>query len=149
MTYFNHHTVNTGHNRRSARSEVSDAAVAEMRRWLDIMRAGEPLAVIDDVYSCELLAVNNSLADFIIGYHDSKMRQFDVIRFVVCLHSRYKRKAWEIVEGEGEPPHVPFIAARIINPMYVHPDLSDFERCIAWAFFESRNNDKKDNSHNR
>ncbi|CAM3042610.1 hypothetical protein [Dichelobacter nodosus] len=55
----------------------------------------------------------------------------NVIRFTVCLHSQTAEECWRIVEGEGRPPENPFIAVLIIN-------LADFERCIAWGFYESK-----------
>ncbi len=135
--YFNHYTVNTGHNRRSHRSEVDDQIIEVLKGWFEQMKDGEPLAIIDDVYSCQLLDHNSKMADFIIGYNTPDMKSFDVLRFVVCLHSRYKRKAWSIVEAEGEPLDAPFIAVRLINPELSSPELGDFERCMAWMFADA------------
>lgn len=137
MKYFYHVTVNTGHIRRSYQHEVAPDNIQTMKEWFARMKSGEKIEIYPS-YTCELLYSSSKLADFIVGFHSPKDgAEYDVIRFVVCLHSREKPRAWEIVEGNGRPLDCPFIAARIVNPQYVESDLADFERCIAWGFYFS------------
>ncbi len=135
MKYFNHVTVDTGHSRRSYRDEVSDDVIATMADWVKRMKEDNEVINIYDNYTCQLLHINSKMADFIVAI-DKDGVEYDVLRFTVCLHSRYKQQAWQTVDGKGEAPQVPFIAVKLINPLFVDMSLGDFERCLAWGFLE-------------
>lgn len=138
MTYFKHVTVNTNHTCNSRREEVRDGVVETMIDWFYKMKKGEVINIYDN-YFCKLIKSNSKMADFIISAKQADSIYSDnVIRFTVCLHSRTAKECWLIVEGEGQPPDNPFIAVLIINPMLIDVNLADFERCIAWGFYESR-----------
>lgn len=141
MQYFNHVTVNTGHSRRSFRNEVADDVVQTMKEWFASMSAGETVNIYDD-YFCSLLHSNNTMADFSVTVKQKSV-EYDVLRFTVCLTSQYRKRCWQIVEGEGGAPEAPFIAVRLINYEFADPALGDFERCLAWGFVESKKNVKQ------
>ncbi|CAM3033652.1 hypothetical protein [Dichelobacter nodosus] len=137
MKYFKHVTVNTGHTYISTRDEVRDSVIETMIDWFERMQNGETINIYDD-YSCYLIKSYNKMADFMISMRKRGAVYSDnVIRFTVCLHSRTAKECWSIVGGEGAPPENPFIAVLIINPLLVDIDLADFERCLAWGFYEA------------
>ncbi len=135
MKYFNHITVDTGHTRKSYRDEVSDDVIATMTDWVRRMKEDNEIINIYDNYTCQLLHINSKMADFIVGI-DNDGVECDVLRFTVCLHSRYKQKAWYTVDGKGKAPQAPFISVKFINVLFAEPALGDFERCLAWGFLE-------------
>ena len=134
MSYFNHYTVDTKHNYQSHRSEVDNEIVAMMKEWVKKMAQDEVINIYDNYY-CELLDHNNKFAHFHISVKQNNT-DYDVLKFTVCLHSRLKAKALQIVEAEEKSLDVPFIAVKLINPPLVDIALGDFERCIAWGFYE-------------
>ena len=73
---------------------------------------------------------------------DAQMQPPDIVRITVCRHSKRAAQSWQCVGGEGIPPRVPFVAARVITEHLIGDDLialpiiADFEQCIAWAWLE-------------
>ncbi len=148
IKYFNHITIDTGHSRHSYRDEVSEGVIATMTDWVRRMKKDDEIINIYDNYTCQLLHINSKMADFMVGI-DNDGVEYDVLRFTICLHSRYKQRAWHTVDGKGKAPQTPFIAVKFINVLFVEPALSDFERCLAWGFIDFVNSNKKSKIYNQ
>ncbi|TNH04953.1 hypothetical protein FHQ26_05505 [Testudinibacter sp. TR-2022] len=140
--YINHLTVNTGHSRKSPKSEVAQDTLDMLKPWVRDMLKGYSVSIADENYACKIGKHNAKLCEFIICRIDDKMRQTEIIKAVLCTHSREKKSAWKLAQGQGEPPEVPFLAVKLMlenmKPEY-QEDLiwiADFERCIAWAYID-------------
>lgn len=140
-------TVNNGHTRPSFRNEISDHVVQAMKVLFARMSAGETVN-IHDGYFCKLLHSNGKMADFKITAI-SNGAEHDVLRFIICLHSRYKQRCWNTVDGVGKIPEKPFIAVRIINPQLIDPILEDFEINLAWGLLESKKMGNSNTEHSK
>lgn len=146
MTYINHITLHTGHNRRSPRSEVSDETMARMAPLMQRVDVGEICTLTDD-YEIRRLDAD---AD---GRHT---RQWAVARagqstFVVmalAMKSRPGAALWRHLQATLDDlaidamPTAPWLAVywdlqlSMYNAGALHW-LGDAERCIAWAWIES------------
>lgn len=134
----NHYTLNTGHNRESPRSEVSDDAIAVCRQLLSPGRHQLP-----GVIGGYTLAV--PLADF--GWLGTVYQARAPIATIgVAVDERDATIIWPaIVKMYGadvEAPPLPWCAVvlHVVSPAYEW--LGDFERCMAWAWIET-NNERK------
>ena len=140
--YIYHITINTGHARKTPRSEINPNLTALLRGYINDMLAGRLLGVVDDKYACRIGEHNGKMCEFVIARVEDDLTQTDIIRFTVCRHSRKKARAWELVGGTGTPPEAPFCAAQILNAATIPDDLAympifgDFERCIAWVWLD-------------
>lgn len=148
-SYIWHITTTTGDTRKSPRDEVGDDIVALMKQWLATMRSGQAQAVLDDKYACRIDVDKRKYAVFVIErLSDDMQTRTDIIRFVLCKHSKRKVDAWVAVAGVGEPPQPPFCAVQLLHENLTFDDmlhiglLADFERCMAWAWLESVKNDE-------
>jgi len=90
----------------------------------------------------------SKMIEFVISRLSDDFKQTDLVRFVVCNHSRRKKVAWAWVCGVGDAPEVPFCAAQLLTDNVIPEDFSyipvfaDFERCIAWTWLEMMQNKK-------
>ncbi|SQF65673.1 Uncharacterised protein [Actinobacillus pleuropneumoniae] len=139
--YIYHVTIDNGHTRRSPRSEVRQETINIFVPWVKNMLNGQPQGIIDDKYSCRAEMHNSKMCEFVISRLTDDMAATDVIRFVVCRHSRHKQNAWALVSGVGEPPEVPFCAVKfeglnLIDDLEHIGEFGDFERCVAWTWME-------------
>ena len=138
--YIYHVTTTTGHGRKSPRSEISPGTIEMLLPWIDDMLNGHLRGIFDTQYTCRAGVNNSKMCEFIISKTDNYFKHIDIIKFVVCRHSRKKSQAWGLIEGRGEPPEVPFCAVQLIKANIKNEDLqhlalfADFERCIAWAW---------------
>ena len=142
--YIYHITTTTGHARKSPRSEISADTIALLRPWVEDMIKGESRGIADTYYSCRAGKhsgkISRSSGDF---------KQTDLVRFVVCSHSRKKNVAWALVGGVNNAPEAPFCAVQILTDNMTTEDMSyipmfaDFECDIAWAWLEMMQ-DKKE-----
>lgn len=145
--YLYHVTVTTGHARKSPRSEVSDDTINILKTWISDMLKGDLRGIVDSHYSCRAGQYNAKMIEFIISRLSDDFKQVDLVRFVVCNHSRRKNVAWALVGGKGDAPDTPFCAVQLFDNFLLQ-DLEhlsffgDFERCIAWAWLDMQN-DKK------
>lgn len=139
--YIYHTTIDNGRTRRSPRSEVAQEVIDTIVPWVKNMLDGHPQGIIDDKYSCRAEMRNSKMCEFVISRLTADMQATDVIRFVVCRHSRHKQNAWALVSGVGEPPEVPFCAVKfeglsLIDDLEHIGEFGDVERCIAWAWLQ-------------
>ncbi|TYB18508.1 lactate dehydrogenase [Aggregatibacter actinomycetemcomitans] len=145
--YLYHVTVTTGHARKSPRTEVSDDTINILKTWISDMLKGDLRGIVDSHYSCRAGQYNAKMIEFIISRLSDDFKQVDLVRFVVCNHSRRKNVAWALVDGKGDAPDVPFCAVQLLDN-FILQDLEhlsffgDFERCISWAWLDMQN-DKK------
>ncbi|EGY52863.1 hypothetical protein [Neisseria shayeganii] len=145
--HIHHITINTGHSHRSERGEVSDATIKIMQQWLADMLAGRPRAMTNTGnVACRVGRHNGKMIEFVVSIGHAE--QADALRFVVCRHSKAKAEAWALAGGAGNPPQTPFLAANLLMPELEMMQrgasfddimmLADFERCLAWAWLESK-----------
>ena len=146
--YIYHITTTTGQGRKSPKSEVSAETVALLKPWIDDMMKGELRGIVDTHYSCRCEQHSGKMISFVISRLSENFTQVDLIRFVICNHSRRKNVAWEWVGGIGNAPEVPFCAVQLVTNNVTPDDFNyipmfaDFERCIAWAWLEMVQNKK-------
>ena len=72
-----------------------------------------------------LAGANNTAAkmiEFVISRLSDDFKQTDLVRFVVCNHSRRKKVAWAWVCGVGDAPEVPFCAAQLLTDNVIPED---------------------------
>ncbi|MGV7078513.1 hypothetical protein ACWA5Z_06865 [Testudinibacter sp. P80/BLE/0925] len=137
--YIDHITVNTGHRRKSPRSEVAKEILPMLKTWIKDMLGGIARG-INDQYLCKIGRHNAKMCEFLICRTDEMMAEQEIAKAVLCTHSREKAKAWRMAGGHGTPPEVPFLAVKLNNKAHVTAEetnwLGDFERCIAWAYID-------------
>ncbi|WP_448756891.1 lactate dehydrogenase [Aggregatibacter sp.] len=147
--YIYHVTTTTGHVRKSPRSEISADTTALLRPWVEDMIKGELRGIMDTHYSCRCEQHSSKMIEFVISRLSDDFKQTDLVRFIVCNHSRRKKVAWAWVGGVGDAPEVPFCAAQLLNDNVIPEDLGyipvfgDFERCIAWTWLEMMQSKKE------
>lgn len=139
--YIYHITTTTGHSRESPKSEVMPDTLNILKGWVEKMLNGEQMAITNQRYSCRAEMHDSKFCEFVISRIDEQMHHTDLVRFVVCRHSRKKKEAWGLAGGVGESPNVPFCAVQLgqeftLQDLEFLPVFADFERCIAWAWIE-------------
>ena len=154
--YIHHVTLNTGHNRRSPRAEVSDATLALMSPWLQSMvetgaRLPLPAASLSH-YSATAMYLAGALVATIYaprGPHTpGKPHDGDaepMVTIGVAQRSRQGADLWGLMlatfgAAPGcQRPAEPWCAVALLPAMIAHGAavvdlLGDLERCIAWAW---------------
>src|SRR3990167_4628984 len=139
--YLYHVTLQTGHTRKSYRSEVSAEAIAFCRDLLERINAGERVEIPPGGY-------------FVSGRISGKCASFSVyaggdliVAFGVAENERCGAQLWRglhnaeglsFVTDPGRQPGAPWIGVALSEALTLHPQaadfLGDFERCLSWAF---------------
>ena len=107
--YLYHVTTDTKHSRKSYRSEVADSVIDLLKRWLPNLLEGNRSTLFDD-YNVRVDWHNSKSIGFTVARGD-----VDIVKFSVCSHSKRAAPSWQYVDGAGDPPPVPFVAAGIIS----------------------------------
>ena len=142
MSYINHITLSTGHNRQSPRQEVGADTVAWLRPWLDrLLAIGVPLPLPEPSlarYSASAHIEQGGLVMTVFAGADA------IVTFAVAGRSRQSAPLWScmIAQHSAAPgltaPATPWIAVAVREGLAAHREaaewLGDFERCVAWAF---------------
>ena len=141
MTRYLHHvTLNTGHSRRSYRSEVSDVAVAAVQDSLTrALAASGARAMILPGYDLTAAAQGQALVATIWR------EQTPLVTLGVALNSRSGAGLWPMLHAgttglmtAGTPrPPAPWLAARIepsVSDVTALHWIADYERVLAWAW---------------
>lgn len=149
--YLYHITMNTRHSYRSERADIPDDVILIMRKLLDDMLSDKQRVMITNSgnVSCRLGQHNGKMIEFIISVEQTEY-QLDVIRFVVCRHSRAKAKAWALANGKGHPPQVPFAVTTLLisefeliaNGVLIEDISVNFEKYLAWAWLTKEHRDE-------
>ncbi|QIG80090.1 hypothetical protein [Stakelama tenebrarum] len=145
MTYLNHLTLNTGHLRRSYRSEVNPSALAHTRDLLaDAIEAGGDIAMPVDRYRLHvepfgsrraaLCTVSRAAAPIMsMGVAARPARA--LWGQLIAMRHRLQLDGPELAE-----PDAPWCAALLLPPSDDDHGamawLGDLERCAAWAWIE-------------
>ena len=130
MKYFNLVDVRADFITRSQR----DLCTPDLQKWHDLV-SGKQVSIAQCLYAM-LIEHNSKWADIAVSAIEDGA-EFDAARIVICLHSRYKQKAWQRANGHGQAPEAPFIAVYNIDPIYsAMPQIDDFAEAVAWAFLE-------------
>lgn len=146
--YIWHVTTTTGNSYKSPKSKADHKLIQMMKVWLEKMKKGELYAMSKKGHVCRVGMQNSKSIEFIISRLDDNFNHTDLVRFVVCDHSRKKYPAWQLVGGTGEPPNLPFCAVQLLTSNVIQDDVSelplfaDFERYMAWAWLEQRQETK-------
>lgn len=147
--YIYHITTNTGHARKSPRSEVSKYTAALLKPWIEEMIRGKLRAIVNERYFCRVVQHNSKMIELVISRLNDNFKQIDLVRFVICNHSRKKIFAWNLVGGKGDAPNVPFCAVQLLTENFEQDDFpytlifADFERCIAWGWLDMIEDEKE------
>ena len=147
--YIWHVTTTTGHVRKSPRSEISEETINILKPWVKDMLEGKLRGIMDTHYSCRCEQHSSKMIEFVISRLSDDFKQTDLVRFIICNHSRRKRVAWAWVGGLGDAPEVPFCAAQLLTDNVIPEDFNyipvfaDFERCIAWTWLDIISNPKE------
>ena len=149
MSYLNHVTLSTGHNRRSPRSEVGPHVIAWLRPWVDkLLSAGAILPLPEPSlarYSASAHTEQGGLVMTVYAGADA------LVTMAVAERSRQSAQLWAYMQAQHGPvaagiatPDAPWLAVALRLGLGQHMDanrwLGDFERCIAWAWI-TRNPD--------
>lgn len=147
--YLWHVTLNTGHGRRSPRSEVTPAAIEAVGRNLDeALAAGTFIPLVGPSgYLLKADAVGASLMASVAAERDGK--PMPLVTFGVALKARNAPRLWRLLHDVEEydfatDPEVvakpPWCAVRLYDTigldMAAMAWLGDFERCVSWAWIE-------------
>lgn len=145
--YLQHVTLDTGHVRRSPRSEVRDDIVAMLGDWIGRMLAGETVSAGDVGIVLTAQARGRCLVVEV-----AESRTLDPLATIgIGAHSRCGSPLWRELHADARatatspdrPPVEPWVAARLRPDLQQHLGLADviadLERCLAWAWIERRN----------
>lgn len=132
--YLNHYTTNTKHNKRSNFDDIAPDVIKTLQQqWADSM------PIVDLPYRCDVVEQTKAYALFAINNNDDET----LVRFGVCLKSRYAQKVWAWVDGTTQPPknYAPFLVVHLtanikIQDLPYLPLFADFEQCLAWAWID-------------
>lgn len=153
MTYLWHITLNTGHGRRSPRSEVDQVAVDSIGMTVRrAVRDGEADILLGDLtsghYRIKATAVGSALLCTVLS-----PRSAPLVTFGVAPRPRHSAKLWsalhettpDALTDAANPPETPWLGVRIepsiVNDMSALEWLGDLERVVAWAWIEKRHTD--------
>ena len=145
MSYINHITLGSGHNRRSPSSEVPADVVAWLRPWLDkLLAGGVPLPLPEPSLAQYSAAAHIEQGGLVMTVYSGADA---LVTFAVAGRSRQSAPLWAYVTAQHGavpglgPPAVPWLAVAVRDPSRVLRTgasdwLGDFERCVAWTFLE-------------
>ena len=132
MIVINHYTNESGHNRKSPRSEVGDEIIDALEKE-GMTNPGRYTLDSFDLHGW-VINIKNAGRSWIVDMHKNKEH---VVSFLVS------ESLDPVAIAEFEPsvtPEPPYIVVKIINPTALSFDdlgwLGDFERCLAWALIE-------------
>ena len=142
MSYLNHITLSTGHNRRSPSSEVGAGVIAWLRPWLEkLLTGGVPLPLPEPSlarYSAAAHIEQGGLVMTVFAGADA------LVTFAIAGRSRQSAPLWAYITAQHgatpglTAPDAPWLAVAVRAGFAAHPDsaewLGDFERCVAWTF---------------
>lgn len=161
MRDLEHITLNTGHTRRSPRSEVGPGIVEALRPILERALTGTPTPIPPGQGYTLTGGVRGRCASFtvwsrslLIWPEDDQAQRAPVVEIGVAGHSRCGAPLWRTLHAlaarldlpvktdPGRCPPEPWCAALLYPGAVLAPDamdwLGDFERCLAWAWLASR-----------
>lgn len=150
--YVEHVTLQTGHRRRSPRSEASDAAVEACAALIaDATRDGGAAIPGADGFLLRIEHPGRCLVATVHRVFDRILMQLSapLVTIGIATHSRCAASLWRRLHEVGiraatsavSPPSVPWCAARLEPGLAAESDtgwMGDFERCLAWALIEGR-----------
>jgi len=145
----NQYMLNTGHNRVSPRSEISEGVLPKMAPLLAV---GEhDLGELLGAFAGYRLVVPHCEA----GYFATLCRgEWPLLSLAVAATAEDEAVVWPALEGlylkvteapgmraadfqaPHRPPTLPWVAVALVNPLAVPGWAGDFERCLAWAVVE-------------
>ena len=142
MSYINHITLSTGHNRRSPKHEVGADTIAWLRPWLDkLLAGGMPLPLPEPSlaqYSASAHIEQGGLVMTVFAGADA------IVTFAVAARSRQSAPLWAYMRAQHgaapvlAAPDVPWLAVALRPGLTQHHAasdwLGDFERCVAWTW---------------
>ena len=141
----NHYTLNTGHSRQSPRSEVADHVIEICR---PLLMPGEYVMPNDPHYTLAVPRMCHGWAGTVrrgtdrpivtFGCADTIEAAAEIWPELEALYLRLTDKRPFAGADFAAPsqPALPWCAAMTILPDPAMDWLGDFERCMAWAWFE-------------
>lgn len=157
--YILHVTTNTGHRRRSFRSEVADSVVNTLRPLVERAIAGERVEIPQlDGYTMTAERHGWCLLVTLWGRSPSSDDPLPILTTGVAPRSRCGARLWRRLHETATPlatgtdwtPPPPWVADRIEAGSALHLDAmhwtGDFARCIAWTWMDMREGDEADDA---
>lgn len=148
--YIRHVTLTTGHARDSYRSEVSDDAIAACRALIDRLLT-DPTATVQIPGVGDYHLGGRISGRCMVATVWSGAPSVCIATIGIASHSRCGASLWRQMHISGETPVVtdpercppePWVAAALDAGIAQHMEatywLGDFERVLAWAFLERR-----------
>lgn len=141
MSYINHITLTTGHNRQSPKHEVGADTIAWLRPWLGkLLINGATLPLPEPSlaqYSAAAHIEQGGLVMTVFAGADA------LVTFAVAGRSRQSVPLWAyMIAQHGAAtglvaPATPWLAVALRSGLAAHSAasewLGDFERCVAWT----------------
>lgn len=150
--YLHHVTLQTGHTRRSPRSEVADGVVAQLRPLLELALTGEHAPLWTPGYTITGTRHGPCATVTLWAQHTEggPPEPVPVVTIGIAGHSRCGAHLWRALHERGDgayatdpervPPE-PWVADRLEAGMALHPDAAewtgDYSRCVGWTFLEA------------
>ena len=146
--HIEHVTLDSGHARRSARSEIDDEIVGALAAGLDRAIATKAREPIPGWAPFSYNVTAKAGAAMVTLWREGD----PVVTFGIAADGKDSPKLWRLLHKGGagkhattpdRPPAAPWIGARMEVGAAGTPPLDlmlieDFERCLAWAFIERR-----------
>lgn len=151
-SYIWHVTLDTGHGRRSPRSEVSDDVLAHVRDLIAAALDGNHPALPVPGFRLSASAAGGGLIATVLA-DIGQDKDVPILTVGVARKSLGAGRLWTVLHKDrigiptplatdvGDVPAAPWVAARfeigiiaVSNPGW----LGDFERVLAWAWLETR-----------
>lgn len=149
-SYIWHITLNTGHSRRSERSEVDDGVISTVRLILAeaVAAPGQRIPVIPGPPDIALEA-HPAGPHLLAPVWDSHTGA-PLLTLGIAPRSREAGRLWEVLHGGNhhlvvglaDVPRAPWCGFVLHPTIMLRPDAmrwaGDMERCVAWAWMELR-----------
>ena len=143
-----HLTLNTGHRRESPRSEVCDDVLPIVRPWLtpgehDLVMPGNcrlNVPIVEHGWIGTLYSGDAQLVTIGIAADESQADQvWPTLESLYLGLTDESPLATTNGQLSNRPTSTPWVAAVIVSPMKtIAQMIHDLERCLAWAWLESR-----------
>lgn len=143
MSYLNHLTINTGHNRRSPRTEVDDYAIADTRHRIDTMLRDGRAEIPVPGYHITGRSYGPALVATVMGGDDP------LATFAIARRDRDGKAMWRDLMDEvdrvdptlrREAPPAPYCAVMLWPALALEADaahwIGDFGRVLAWSWLD-------------
>lgn len=149
--YIEHVTLTTGHTRRSWRHEIAPDILPALRPLIEAAREPEHCVPVPGIEPRLALRIEDTrrCALVTVQLYDDHV---PILTMAIAAHSRCGQQLWELLHETArlplatdidQCPPEPWCAVRLEHGAALLPRealmaLGDFERCVAWAWMQMR-----------